>query len=189
VTALSSISSIVLIAVVSIGSIGACGSSPAPPPAATHEEEPEPDAGPEEDAASVISTIDAPERSRAPSTATYEQAMSTAEPVDIKDDHLQLSDAQLTGPMRGVLTNCRLPSNGKVTIKTAVQNGRAIGATVEVRLIKPAPPPRSRPRPPSKAAQKAEAKAIAKISACIDKNVRLVVWPPSRRRDSFTMEF
>jgi hypothetical protein len=127
--------------------------------------------------------LDAPERSRPPSTASYDEALSTPEPIDIHDDRVHLTDAQLTSPMGGALVGCRLPANAKVTIKTAVQDGRAIGVTVDVRFEKPKPPKR-----PNPAAVKAERKAIARIAACVDQNVRAIVWPPSRRRDSFTTE-
>lgn len=171
-----------LFAVCSIVGLLACASAPRAP-AVAHEEEA--DAAVSEEAPPPVETaiLDAPERSRPPSTASYAEAMSTPEALDVHDDHAHLSDGQLTGPMGGVTRGCRLPSNAKVTIKTAVQYGRAIGVTVDVRLIKP-----KSARRRSKAAARAEAKALAKIAACIDRNVRAVVWPPSRRRDSFTMD-
>jgi hypothetical protein len=177
----------------------ACGSArptpaPPPPPAA---EEPEPatddgDAGADdiaEDASAPI--VDAPERTRAPSTASYDEALSTPEPLNANDSRLHLTDLQLTNPLRGVLGGCRVPPKAKVTVKTVVQEGRAIGVTVIVRFDKPKPksPPKKPPKPPSKAAQKAEAKKIATITACVDQAVRMTIWPPSHRRDSFTMEF
>lgn len=163
---------------------GACASAPPPPPPPQEHETEEPDAAAEEPPPPETVTLDAPERSRPPSTASYDEALATPEALDVHDDHVHLTDAQLTGPMRGVLNGCRMPSNAKVTIKTAVQNGRAIGVTVDVRLVKS---PKAKRQ--TKAAAKAEAKALAKISTCIDRNVRNVVWPPSRRRDSFKMEF
>jgi hypothetical protein len=127
-------------------------------------------------------TLDAPERSRPPSTASYDQALSTPEPIDIHDDRAHLTDVQLTSPMGAALVGCRVPASAKVTIKTAVQDGRAIGVTVDVRFEKP------KSARQTLAAVKAERKAIAKIAACVDQNVRAIVWPPSRRRDSFTTE-
>lgn len=100
------------------------------------------------------------------------------------DESVHLTDGQLTGPMRGVLTGCRVPSRARVTIATAVQNGRAIGVTVTVRFERP-----KSTKPPPRAVLKAEAKATTKIIACVDRAVRAVTWPPSRRRDSFTTEF
>jgi hypothetical protein len=131
----------------------------------------------------------APERTRPRSTATYEEAMAHAEPIDVHDERQHLSDIQLTGPMRGVITGCRVPGNARITIRTAVQLGRAIGVTVNVRFERPKPVGRRPPRPPTRAELKAEAKLTAKIIKCVDGNVRDVVWPPNRRRDSFTMNF
>jgi hypothetical protein len=76
-----------------------------------------------------------------------------------------------------------VPSNAKITIKTAVQFGRAIGVTVTVRFDKPKWAKNQTP-----AAAKAERKESARVAACVDRNVRAIVWPPSRRRDSFTTE-
>ncbi|MDB4937197.1 MAG: hypothetical protein JWP87_4169 [Labilithrix sp.] len=162
----------------------ACASAPpaAPPLVPSAEEH---DAAPEEPpAVATVTSVDAPERSAPPSTKSYDEALSTPESLDVHDERVHLTDGQLTGPIRGVLTGCRVSSNAKVTIKTAVQYGRAIGVTVNVRFERP----RSA-KPPSRAAAKAEAKIAAKIIACADRNVRAVTWPPSSRRDSFTTEF
>jgi hypothetical protein len=164
----------------------ACASAPPAAPAHGLEEHEEHDAAVEEASPAASTTVvDAPERSRAPSTATYEEALSTAEALDVNDERVHLTDAQLTGPIRGVVSTCRVPSNARVTIKTAVQYGRAIGVTVDVRFERP----KSAKKPPSKAVLKAEAKTAKKIISCADHAVRAVVWPPSRRRDSFTTEF
>ncbi len=166
-----------------------CAAAPPPPPAPPSAAFPEP-ARPDVAVASndapsppPIAVTDAEERSRSPSTASYDQALSTPEPVDIEDGHPHLTDVQLWSPMGGALQGCHVPRSAKVTIKTAVQNGRAIGVTVDVRLEKPKPTKRPKP-----AAVKAEQKAIAKISTCVDRNVRVTTWPPNRRRDSFTTE-
>jgi len=118
-----------------------------------------------------------------PSTASYEEAIREPEPTGVHDERLQLTDAQLTGPMNGVLARCRVPSNAKVTIKTAVQNGHAIGVTVTVAFEHP----KTRSVPP--ATLRYEAKLSPKIVACADKSVRALTWPPSKRRDSFTSVF
>ena len=122
--------------------------------------------------------------------------MATPESLDVHDGRPHLDDDQLRAPMRGVMTGCPLPKNAKVTIRTAVQAGRAIGVTVDVRFDRPPPPARTPPKRPSRAAlQRAkleaerEAKAKKKIAACVDHNVRMIVWPPSSRRDSFTTEY
>jgi hypothetical protein len=132
----------------------------------------------------TTANVAAPERSAPPSTQGYEEALSTPERLDVNDARVQLTDAQLTGPMLGVLSKCRVPSNARVTIRTAVQNGRAIGVTVNVRFER-----RNPSKPLSRAAARAEAKVTAKIVACADRAVRAVVWPPSHRRDSFTTDF
>jgi hypothetical protein len=131
-----------------------------------------------------VVSVDAPERSLPPSTRSYEEALSTPERLDVHDERVHLTDAQLTGPIRGVLTGCRVSSNARVTVKTAVQYGRAIGVTVNVRFERP-----KSAKPPPRATVKAEAKMAAKIIACADRAVRAVVWPPSSRRDSFTTDF
>ena len=125
----------------------------------------------------TVTGLDAPERAAPPSTRSYDEALSTPERLDVNDDRVHLTDAQLTGPIRGVLTGCRVPSNARVT--------------VIVRFEHPSPPKR-----PSRAAArgaaltaKAEAKASAKIITCVDRAVRAVVWPPSSRRDSFATDF
>jgi len=162
----------------------ACGGGsppPAAPPVAAAETH---DAAPVEAPPIATVTLDAPERSRPPSTLSYDEALSTPEALDVNDDRAHLTDAQLQGPMRGVLNGCRVPSNASVTIRTAVQNGRAIGVTVDVHFQHP-----KAKRGPPLAVMRAEAKASAKIVACVDRAVRQIVWPPSRRRDSFSMHF
>jgi hypothetical protein len=177
---------------VALVALVACASTPPHPAPVAHDDTEDDDdaaaapqsldAGPEP--VLTATALDTPERSRPPSTATYEQATSTPEALDVNDDHVHLTDGQLSGPVRGAFNGCRVPSNGKVTVKTAVQYGRAIGVTVNVRFVRP-----KSARPPSRAKAQKEAKASAKIAACVDHNVRDIVWPPSRRRDSFTTEF
>lgn len=121
---------------------------------------------------------------RAPSTASYEEATAAPEAIGLDDDRVQLTDNQLRAPMNAVINACKVPRNAKITVKTAVQYGRAIGVTVLVRIDRP----KSKKRP-TRAAQKAEAKLQAKIVACVDKAVRGQTWPPSHRRDSFVTEF
>jgi hypothetical protein len=125
---------------------------------------------------------------------SFEQATSTPEPVDVNDDRPQLTDLQLTNPMRGVLARCKVPPNAKVTIQTAVQFGRAIGVTVHVEMPKRKPATKSKrvsktAAKAAAAAAKAEAQAVAKLRTCADHAVRALTWPPSRRRDAFTTTF
>ena len=119
---------------------------------------------------------------------SYEEALSTPESVDAKDERFHLTDAQLQEPMQRVVAACRVPANTKVTVKTVVKDGRAIGVTVDVRISRPKPK-----KPPSKAALNAAAKADAKLSAsivaCVERAVRAATWVPNHRRDSFTTEF
>lgn len=119
--------------------------------------------------------------------------MSTPEQLDVNDGRPHLDDDQLRGPMRTIPSKCALPPNAKVTIHTAVQGGRAIGVTVDVRFehAKPAKPPKKPSRAAAKraaAAAEREAKTKKAIAACIDHAVRSLTWPPSHRRDSFTSE-
>jgi len=169
------------------GILVACASAPPPPPpAANAAEEQDTPLDESPPAAPVtVTNLDAPERSLPPSTKSYDEALSTPESLDVHDERVHLTDAQLTGPMRSVPNGCRIPSNARVTVKTAVQAGRAIGVTVSVRFERP----KSAKKPPSRAQLKVEAKMSTKIVACVDRAVRAVVWPPSSRRDSFTTEF
>jgi hypothetical protein len=188
--------------------VTACGSSPPPPAAAPPPpppsppaasaapapapEPPEPDT--KDDDLPDTSTDEEPAPPPAdpaeptpPSTASYEQATSKPEPLNANDDRLHLTDNQLSGPMRGVAAKCKVPARAKVTIKTAVQFGRAIGVTVLVDM-----PALKTPKKPTKASQKAakaRQKAIVRIRDCVDHNVRVLSWPQSRRRDTITTTF
>jgi hypothetical protein len=168
-----------LIAAFAVG----CGSAPPPHAAASP---PDTKAVAPEEAPLARSTpmVDVPAEPPPPSTASYEEALSTPESLDVHDERAHLTDVQLTGPMGGVLSGCSVPSNARVTIKTAVQRGRAIGVTVTVRFERP-----KSAKPLSKAAAKAESKRSTAIVACVDHAVRALVWPPSSRRDSFTTEY
>jgi hypothetical protein len=166
--------------------LAGCASAP-PPPVQTPVALPPPEpprvavaAASSEPPPAPVSTMDSAEPSRPQS---YEEALSKPEPVDIEDNHPHLTDVQLWFPLRGALSGCRVPKSAKITIKTAVQHGHAIGVTVDVRLEKP-----KSSRRPTPAAVKAERKVTEKLVTCVDHNVRGVVWPPSRRRDSFTTE-
>jgi hypothetical protein len=158
-----------------------CGSAP-PPPAAAPPVDTKPAAV--EEAPVATPPVNVPAEPLPPSTASYEEALSTPESLDVHDERVHLTDVQLTGPMGGVLSGCSVPSNARVTIKTAVQRGRAIGVTVTVRFERP-----KSAKPLSKAAAKAESKRSTAIVACVDRAVRVLVWPPSSRRDSFTTEY
>lgn len=163
-----------------LAQLGCSGSRP--PPVVTPAPEPAPAPAPEPPPEPAPAP--APRPSGTASKASYDDALSTPEAIDVRDDHAHLTDGQLRGPMGGALAGCRLPSNAKVSIRTAVQRGRAIGVTVDVRFVRA-----KSTRAPSRATQRAEAKTAKKIVACVDRNVRAMTWPPSTRRDSFTTEF
>jgi hypothetical protein len=160
-----------------------CGSAP-PPPAAASPPDTKEAALQEAPVAWSTATAYVPAEPPPPSTASYEEALSIPESLDVHDERVHLTDVQLTGPMGGVLSGCSAPSNARVTIKTAVQRGRAIGVTVTVRFERP-----KSARPLSTAAAKAESKRSSAIALCVDRAVRVLVWPPSTRRDSFTTEY
>lgn len=155
--------------------VGACG-SPAVAPTAP----PADDA----DAAAPEAPSEAPAPPPAPRTkASYDEAMSAPETIDMRDDRPQLTDAQLTAPMKTALSGCRPPANAKITIRTAVQNGRAIGVSIDVRFT------RAKASQSAKPTSRAEIRAANKLATCIDHNVRALTWPSSGRRDSFTTEY
>lgn len=183
--------------------VAACGSdpppapvAPQPPPPASAAPSPEPPAAAEKSDDIPDTAADeepappppAPDpSSQPPSTASFEQATSTPEPIRNDDDHLHLTDNQLSGPVRGVLQKCKVPARAKVTIKTAVQFGRAIGVTVVVDMPKLRQP--KKPTKESQKAAKAQQKTAARVRDCIDHAVRVATWPPSRRRDTITTTF
>lgn len=78
-----------------------------------------------------------------------------------------LTDAQLHAPMRNAafISGCGAPDSMKVTVKVAVKNGRAVGVSVYT-------------NPPN-----------ASVSACIDRHVRGLGWPPNPKMDSFTTTY
>ena len=78
-----------------------------------------------------------------------------------------LTDAQLSAPMRNAafISGCGAPDSMKVTVKVAVKNGRAWGVSVYT-------------NPPN-----------ASVSACVDRHVRGLGWPPNAKLDSFTTTY
>lgn len=160
-----------------------CGGAPPPPP--MHPEEPSVDEPPEHEPEVITNAAPTPESQRPPSTASFEEATATPEMLDTHDARAHLTDQQLTNPMRDVPSKCRLPKRAKITVKVAVQNGRAIGVSTNVAWEKPP----GKQRPPTPMMVRQENKASAKITTCVDHTVRAIVWPPSSRRDSFTTSF
>lgn len=78
-----------------------------------------------------------------------------------------LTDAQLGAPMRNAsfISGCGAPDSMKVTVRVAVQNGRAVGVSVY-------------PNPPN-----------AAVAQCVDRHVRALGWPPNAKMDFFTTTY
>ncbi|MDB4946387.1 MAG: hypothetical protein JWP97_5921 [Labilithrix sp.] len=110
-----------------------------------------------------------PFRGRGPAGPTYEAALaSNNQEVTIgKQGPADLSDAQLSGPMRSgaFVGECGAPESMKVTVKVAIKSGRAAGVSVST----------SPPDPD--------------VAGCIDRYVRTFSWPSSPKMDSFTSTY
>lgn len=78
-----------------------------------------------------------------------------------------LTDAQLSAPMRNAafISGCGAPDSMKVTVKVAVKNGRAVGVSVYTN--------------PSNQG----------VTACVDRHVRGLGWPPNSKMDFFTTTY
>ena len=78
-----------------------------------------------------------------------------------------LTDAQLGAPMRNAsfISGCGAPDSMKVTVRVAVQNGRAVGVSVY-------------PNPPNPG-----------VASCVDRHVRALGWPPNAKMDFFTTTY
>jgi hypothetical protein len=78
-----------------------------------------------------------------------------------------LTDAQLSAPMKNAafISGCGAPDSMKVTVRVAVKNGRAFGVSVYT-------------NPPNPA-----------VTACVDRHVRGLSWPPNAKMDSFTTTY
>jgi len=104
---------------------------------------------------------------------SYEQAMdavasvSSLEQVDEYGNTTssELTNAQLSAPMGGVLTGCGVPDDMQLTISVAVKLGRAVGVTVET-------------NPPD-----------SNVAACVDRAVRKLRWPTSPKLDSLVTRY
>jgi hypothetical protein len=133
----------------------ACGEPPAPAK--------QPDARPTT-AKAVKSSAPGSTTVSSHSTGTsYEDALAEPEDANALRGEKELSNRELAAPMqRGAfITSCGAPDAMKVTVKIAIREGHVIGATV---LTDPDDPA---------------------IAECIDRIVRDVQFPVSRRRDSF----
>jgi hypothetical protein len=98
---------------------------------------------------------------------SYEEALAVPEDMNAVKGERELSNKDLSAPMQpaSVLDVCRVPEATRVTVKVAVREGKAMGVSV---ATKP---------------------DDAKVAECVDKAVRKLVWPASRKRDSFTTVF
>ena len=78
-----------------------------------------------------------------------------------------LTDGQLGAPMRNAsfISGCGAPESMKVTVRVAVQNGRAVGVSVY-------------PNPPNPA-----------VASCVDRHVRALGWPANAKMDFFTTTY
>lgn len=78
-----------------------------------------------------------------------------------------LTDGQLAAPMRNAafISGCGAPDSMKVTVRVAVQNGRAVGVSVY-------------PNPPNPA-----------VASCVARHVRGLGWPPNAKMDFFTTTY
>jgi hypothetical protein len=78
-----------------------------------------------------------------------------------------LNDGQLGAPMRNAsfISGCGAPESMKVTVRVAVQNGRAVGVSVY-------------PNPPNPA-----------VASCVDRHVRALGWPSNAKMDFFTTTY
>jgi hypothetical protein len=102
------------------------------------------------------------------STGTsYEDALSIPEDLEAVKNEPELSDAELAGPLRNAafVSDCGAPDSMKVTVRIAIRDGKALGAAV-------ACDPENR-----------------EVAECIDRAVRDLTWPPSRKRFSVTTRY
>jgi len=78
-----------------------------------------------------------------------------------------LTDGQLGAPMRNAsfISGCGAPESMKVTVRVAVQNGRAAGVSVYPNPANPA------------------------VASCVDRHVRALGWPPNAKMDFFTTTY
>ncbi|MFO0741437.1 MAG: hypothetical protein U0270_36410 [Labilithrix sp.] len=110
-----------------------------------------------------------PFRGRGPAGPTYEAAIASNKQEITMGGKAEpdLTDAQLTGPMRSgaFVGECGAPDRMKVTVKVAIKLGRAAGVSVST----------SPPDPD--------------IAGCIDRYVRTFSWPSSSKMDSFTTTY
>jgi hypothetical protein len=141
-----------------VASIAGCAAD-APPPARV----PEPAARPSP-------TPDPPALGQGPAHSTgmsYEDALAVAEDLSVVAGERELTDVDLSLPMRNpaFLADCGVQDSLKIMVQVAVRDGAAFGVTVRT------------------------VPDDAKLAECIDRAVRALAWPPSKRRDSLTTRY
>lgn len=104
-----------------------------------------------------------------PGGRSYEQALaSNVQEINMgAKGGADLTDGQLAGPMRNAafISGCGAPNDMKVTVKVAIQNGRAVGVSVYA-------------NPPN-----------GGVQSCVDRHVRGLSWPVNSKMDSFTTTY
>ena len=153
-----------------IGLLG-CASEPSKPPPKTGEliVPPMADAGPPPPPVRK-SAADAAQKAAAEEPKlSYEAALARAkEAGPMVVDETDMTDAELSAPMRGAafVPGCGAPNEMKLTVKVAVQRGRAAGVTVST-------------TPPNEA-----------VARCVDEHIRRELrWPVRKKMDSFTVTY
>jgi hypothetical protein len=98
---------------------------------------------------------------------TYDEALAEPEDVMALQGERELTNAELAAPLKNpeFLSACGVPDATSVTVKIAVRDGAVIGASVYV-------------RPDD-----------AQMAECVDRAVRALAWPASKRRDSFVTTY
>jgi hypothetical protein len=98
---------------------------------------------------------------------TYEEALAIPEDLTGLAGERELTDTELAAPMRNAafVARCETPEATKVTVRVVIKSGKVLGLSVY-----------TRPDDPT-------------IAECIDREVRALAWPESKRRDSFTTTY
>jgi hypothetical protein len=140
--------------------LGACGDA-TPPPKAPSRPSYVP-SGPGRKELPVLAPV-----AYAHSGQSYDEALAVPEELDAVKSEPELSDADLSKPMQNseFLSTCGAPDSMKVVVKVAVREGRAMGVTVATSPEDPA------------------------VAACVDKAVRELSWPTSKKRFSMTTAY
>jgi hypothetical protein len=98
---------------------------------------------------------------------SYEDALAVPEDLSAVAGEHELTDVELSLPMRSptFLADCGVQDSLKIMVQVAVRDGAAVGVTVRT------------------------VPDDAKLAECIDRAVRGLTWPASKRRDSLTTRY